>query len=352
MEIEKTQFGITGSGKATTLYTLTNLNGMSAQITNYGATLVSLKVPRQTNGTTDITLGYDSLKAYEQGTFYFGSTVGRYANRIAEGTFSIHGRQYRLNKNEGANHLHGGDQGFHKVIWEAEMQMMDAGPSLTLTYLSKDGEEGYPGNLSVTVIYTLTNENELRIDYVAETDQTTAINLAHHSYFNLAGAGSGDILNHILTIHADQFTPVNRRMIPTGELRHVKGTPMDFLSPHKIGARIDMDDDQLNICKGYDHNWVLNKKAGALGPAAKVTEPDSGRTLEVYTTQPGLQFYAGNFLDNRIVGRGKQVYGHRSGICLETQHFPDTPNRPEFPSAILEPGERYSQTTVYRFSTV
>lgn len=351
MEINKVQFGTTNDGKATDLYTLVNTKGMSAQITNFGATLVSLRYPQQTGGTTDIALGYDSLEDYEQGAAYFGSTVGRYANRIADGTFSIHGRPYRLNKNEGNNHLHGGYQGFHKAIWEAETRMTAAGPGVILTYLSRDGEEGYPGNLSATVVYTLTNENELRIDYFAETDETTVINMTHHSYFNLAGAGSGDILDHVVTIYADQFTPIDDRLIPTGELRDVKGTPMDFLSPHAIGERIDMRDEQLNFGHGYDHNWVLNRSADALAPAAKVTEPKTGKTLEVFTTQPGMQFYTGNFLSSRIIGKDKQAYSHRGGFCLETQNFPDTPNRPEFPSAILEPGRKYEQTTIYRFST-
>ena len=352
MEIKKVPFGITKDGEETDLYTLINAQGMSAQITNFGATLVSLRFPQHTSAMIDITLGHDSLSDYEQGIVYFGSTVGRFANRIADGTFSIHGKQYRLNQNEGTNHLHGGDQGFHKAIWKADMRMMAAGPSVTLSYLSEDGEEEYPGNLSATVAYTLTNENELRIDYFAETDQTTIVNMTHHSYFNLGGAGSGDILDHILTIYADQYTPIDGRMIPTGEFRDVKGTPMDFINPHEIGARIDMRDDQLHFGKGYDHNWVLNGGTGALAPAAKVTEPTSGRTLEVYTTQPGLHFYTGNFLNNRIMGKDKQVYGHRGGFCLETQNFPDAPNRPEFPSAILEPGQKYEHTTIYRFSKV
>ena len=351
MEIKKVQFGITNDGKSTDLYTLVNTKGMSAQITNYGATLVSLQLPRQTGGKSDIVLGYDSLADYEQGTAYFGSTVGRYANRIADGTFSIHGKHYRLSKNEGANHLHGGFQGFHNAVWEAETSRRAVGPSITLTYLSRDGEEGYPGNLSATVVYTLTNENELRIDYFAETDQTTVINMTHHSYFNLAGAGSGDILDHVLTIYADQFTPIDNRLIPTGELRDVKGTPMDFLNPHEIGARIDLHDEQLKFGNGYDHNWVLNKTTEALAPAAKVTEPKTGRTLEVFTTHPGMQLYTGNFLNDRIIGKNRQVYGYRGGFCLETQHFPDTPNRPEFPSAILESGQTYEQTTIYRFLT-
>lgn len=350
MGIVRDQFGVTVDNKAIDLYTLRNTHGMAAQITNFGATLVSLKVPKQNGGTIDTTLGYDSLKAYEQDTVYFGGTIGRYANRISDGILSIHGKRYYLKKNEGANHLHGGIQGFTKVVWEAKALENDAGPSVKLTYISKDGEEGYPGNLSVTVVYTLTNDNAIRVEYLAETDQTTAINLTHHSYFNLAGAGSGNILDHMLTINADQFTPVDSRLIPTGEIRRVKDTPLDFLKPHKIGERIEVNDDQLHLAKGYDHNWVLNKEEGQLAKAARVTEPRSGRTLDVYTTQPGLQFYSGNFLKNRIVGRDKQVYGYRSGFCLETQHFPDTPNRPEFPPATLEPGEKYKQTTIYRIS--
>jgi aldose 1-epimerase len=350
MRISKGPFGYSIEGEGIDLYTLANAHGMEANITNYGATLVSLKIPVFHGESVDVTLGYDSFKAYAHNTAYFGSTVGRYANRIAGGEFSLYGKRFHLVKNEGANHLHGGNRGFNKVIWQEESLIGNVGPSVVLTYLSKDGEEGYPGNLSVTVTYSLTDENELRIEYSAETDQPTVINLTHHSYFNLAGAGAGDILGHKLMIVADQFTPVDNRLIPTGELRSVRGTPQDFTQPAEIGARIEQDDEQLILGRGYDHNWVLNKEEGTLALAARVMESKSGRTLEVYTTEPGIQFYSGNFLEDRITGKNGQIYRHRGGFCLEAQHFPDTPNRPEFPSTVLEPGEEYKQTTIYRFS--
>jgi aldose 1-epimerase len=350
MGIRKDRFGKTIGGIKVDLYTLTNTQGMEALITNFGATLVSLKVPDRYGKTVDVTLGYDSLEEYLRGCYFFGCIVGRYANRIAGGKFAIQGKEYILIKNEGDNHLHGGTRGFDKVIWQSEKLGVGTDQALTLEYFSRHGEEGYPGNLVVTVTYRLTDENELRIEYEAQTDKPTVTNLTHHSYFNLAGAGSGDILGHTLTIFADQFTPVNNRLIPTGELRSVKGTPLDFTQPTGMGARIELDDEQLILGKGYDHNWVLNKEEGALALAARVMESKSGRTMEVYTTEPGIQFYSGNFLDDRIVGKDGRIYHHRGGFCLETQHFPDSPNRPEFPSTVLEPGEVYQQTTIYRFS--
>ena len=349
MEIKKDPFGHTGDGKAIDRYTLTNDKGMAAQIITYGAAMVSLKIPVRNGGLVDVTLGYDTLDAYERDTAYFGATVGRYANRIAHGEMTLHGKRYHLNQNEGTNHLHGGSRGFNKVVWEATAPADQADPGIRLTYVSRHGEEGYPGNLSAVVSYRLTGENELRIDYLAETDRTTVINLSHHSYFNLAGAGSGDISDHLLTLYADRFTPVDGRLIPTGEMRSVMGTPMDFLTPHAIGARIEADDHQLSLGRGYDHNWIVNRKKEGLAIAARVTEPTSGRTMEVHTTQPGIHFYTGNFLKHPMAGKDRQVYGRRSGFCLETQHFPDTPNRPEFPPAVLEPGERYQETTIYRF---
>lgn len=350
MGIRKDRFGKTTDGKAVDLYTLTNEKGMEVKITNYGATMVSLKVPDRHSEPVDVTLGYNSLKAYERDNAYFGCIVGRYANRIAGGEFKLHGKRYHLAKNDGDNHLHGGTRGFNKAIWQVKKPIDDVAPNVLLTYLSPDGEEGYPGNLSVTVTYRLTEKNDLRIDYTAETDQPTVINLTHHSYFNLAGSGSGNILGHTLTIFADQFTPVDNRLIPTGELRSVKGTPLDFTRPAGIGVRIDQEDEQLILGKGYDHNWVLNKEEGVLALAARVMESTSGRTMGVYTTEPGIQFYSGNFLGDRIAGKEGQIYRHRGGFCLETQHFPDSPNRPQFPSTVLEPGEKYKQTTIYRFS--
>lgn len=349
MAIQKTRFGQTADAVAVYLYTLTNTQGLEALITNYGATLVSLKVPDRHGKPGDITLGYDSLEKYVQGRHYFGSIVGRYANRIAGGKFTLKGRQYTLAKNEGNNHLHGGRRGFDKVVWQPGSLIDDSDRALTFRYASQDGEEGYPGNLTMNVTYRVSDGNALIIEYEAQTDQPTVINPTHHSYFNLAGAGSGDILTHTLTIFADHFTPVDEQLIPTGELRSVKGTPLDFTQPTGIGARIEKEDEQLILAKGYDHNWVLSKEPGRLDLAASVMESKSGRTMEVYTTEPGIQFYTGNFLNGPIAGKDDQIYGHRGGFCLETQHFPDSPNRPEFPSTALEPSEKYQSTTIYQF---
>ena len=291
-------------------------------------------------------LGFDAPEGYlKNNTPYFGAVIGRYGNRIAKGRFSLNGREYRLALNNGENHLHGGIKGFDKVVWGA--REVKRGPALALNYVSKDGEEGYPGNLSVSVVYTLTDNNELKIEYSATADKTTILNLTNHTYFNLAGEGS--ILNHEVMINADRFTPVDQGLIPTGELRSVKGTPMDFTQPAAIGARIEQQDEQLLLGKGYDHNFVLNG-GGAPALAARVYEPVSGRVLEVYTTEPGVQFYTGNFLDGSIKGKGGQVYQRRYGFCLETQHFPDSPNKPDFPSTVLKPGEKYATTTIFKFS--
>ena len=340
---------MTADRKPVELYTLTNINGIEARIMTYGGTVVSLRVPDRHGKLGDIVLGYETLEGYLKNNPYFGSIIGRYGNRIGKGTFSLNQKQFSLAKNNGENTLHGGIKGFDKVVWKATKLNTRNGPGLSLTYLSKDGEEGFPGNLSVTVIYTLTNNNELKIDYSAATDKTTVVNLTHHTYFNLAG--DGDILKHELMINAGRFTPVDSGLIPTGELRRVKGTPMDFTTPTVIGSRIDQPDEQLTLGKGYDHNWVLNKSAGTLTLAATVHEPGSGRVMEVLTTEPGIQFYSGNFLDGSITGKGGKVYKQRSGFCLETQHFPDSPNKPAFPSTILRPGQRYRTTTIYRFST-
>jgi len=351
MNIEKQPFGQTDDMKWVDLYKLTNLNGMEVRITNYGATLVAVTVADRNGNLEDVILGYDSLADYINGSNYFGCIAGRYANRIAGGRFKLNETEYLLAQNDGENHLHGGIQGFGKTVWQAREMENDDSLGLELTYLSQDGEEGYPGNLSVTVVYTLTNGNELRIDYNAATDKPTVVNLTNHAYFNLAGAGSGNILDHELMINADRFTPVDSSLIPTGELRSVKDTPLDFTRPMAIGARIDQDNEQLFIAKGYDHNWVLNKDTDGPCMAARAFERDSGRTLDVYTTQPGIQFYSGNFMENRIAGKAGQAYHHRGGFCLETQHFPDSPNQPHFPSTILDPRAVYEHTTIYSFST-
>jgi aldose 1-epimerase len=294
----------------------------------------------------DVVFGYDSLQGYYNGRAYFGCVAGRYANRIANGQFRLDGKTYDLAKNNGPNSLHGGLKGFDKVVWTAKQD--DGG--LTLTYTSKDGEEGYPGNLTVTVMYSLKNDNSLQIDYSAVTDKATLVNVTNHSYFNLEGQGQGDILDHELQFNADGFTPVDSTLIPTGEIRKVAGTPFDFTSPHKIGERInDTSDLQIKYGLGYDHNFVLNGETGKMKLAARVKAPISGRIMEVHTTEPGVQFYSGNFLNGSEKGKGS-VYGYRTGFCLETQHFPDSPNQPSFPSAVLKPGEEYRSTTVFKFS--
>ncbi|MBI1767103.1 MAG: galactose mutarotase [Bacteroidetes bacterium] len=327
-------------------YALSNSNGVKVKVMNYGGRIVSLFVPDRNGKFDDVVLGYDSLDQYLTGNLYFGAMIGRYGNRIAKGKFSLNGKEYHLALNNGANALHGGLAGFHGVFWKIIPQKEN---SLQMSYRSADGEEGYPGNLNVTVTYTLTDKNELIIDYEAKSDQETVINLTHHSFFNLAGAGNGDILNHELTINSNEFTPVDSTLIPTGEIRNVKGTAFDFNIPHKIGELINQTDEQLRFGKGYDHNWVLNKKGNELSLATKVTEPLSGRTMEVWTTEPGLQFYSGNFLDGKDVGKGNKPYQFRSAFCFEAQHFPDSPNHPDFPSTILKQGETYKQRTIYKF---
>lgn len=327
-------------------YVLTNAHGLKMEVTNYGGKIVSLWVPGKDGKAVDVVLGYDSLNQYLHGNLYFGAMIGRYGNRIAKGKFSLGGKAYQLSLNNGANALHGGPGGFHNVYWKI---VPFNNTSLRMTYHSKDGEEGYPGNLQVAVTYTLTDKNEVVIDYEATTDQETIVNLTHHSFFNLAGAGNGDILGHILNINAEEFTPVDSTLIPTGELKKVKGTPFDFSTPHKIGERIDQKDEQLRFGKGYDHNWVLKKKGNELSLAATVAEPVGGRVMEVWTTEPGLQFYSGNFLSGKDIGKGNKIYPVRSAFCLEAQHFPDSPNHPNFPSTVLKPGETYSQKTIYKF---
>lgn len=346
MDIQKQSFGRLPDGSEVEVYTLTNSHGLKAGIMTFGATLVSLEVPDRSGKLTDIVLGHDSLKGYLDPAQnpYFGSIVGRYGNRIAKGRFSLDGAEYRLAANNGENHLHGGIKGFDKAVWNAEPVREEGAVGLRLSYLSQDGEEGYPGNLSTTVTYWLTEANELRISYEAETDKPTPVNLTHHSYFNLAGQGQGDILGHELTLNAGHFTPVDDGLIPTGEIRPVAGTPWDFTRPKAIGAEI------AAVPGGYDHNFVLRDGEGALKLAAHVFEPSSGRVMEIYTTEPGIQFYTGNFLDGTISGKSGRVYEKHYGFCLETQHFPDSPNKPIFPSTILRPGEKYTSLTVHKFS--
>jgi len=343
--IQKQAFGKTDDGTPVDLYTLTGSRGFEVKITNYGATIVSIKAPDRQGKIADVVLGFDDLDGYLHRNRFFGTIVGRYGNRIAKGQFSLGGRSYTLARNNGENHLHGGLKGFDKVVWAAK----ETPTGVVMTYTSKDGEEGYPGNLAVTVTYSVTDDNGVRIDYAATTDKETVVNLTNHSYFNLAGGGT--ILKHEMMINADRFTPVDQGLIPTGELRPVKGTPMDFTKPVAIGARIDQKDEQLGYGRGYDHNWVINGNPGTLRLAARVHDPASGRILEVQTTEPGVQLYTANFLDGSIKGKGGQAYGQRSAFCLETQHFPDSPNKPSFPSTVLKPGARYTSTTVYKLSS-
>lgn len=349
--MKKQPFGKTADGQPVDLYTLTNKNGMEATITNFGGIVVSLTAPDRNGKFEDVVLGYDQLDGYLTNKAFFGALIGRYGNRIAKGEFKLSGTTYNVPKNDGQNSLHGGNTGFNKRLWTAKDVSGPHGQALELTYLSKDGEEGYPGNLNVKVVYTLTDTNELKIDYSATTDKETVVNLTNHSYFNLAGQGNGDILEHQLTLVADRFTPVDATLIPTGELRPVKGTPFDFTKPTSIGARIDQDDEQIKFGKGYDHNWVLNSGGkGGVTLAAEAYEPKSGRVLQILTDQPGIQFYTGNFLDGSITGKGGKVYNRRYAFCLETQHFPDSPNHQSFPSTTLKPGQHYHTVTIFKFS--
>lgn len=347
-QISRRPFGTAPDGAPVDLYTLRNANGAEARICNYGGLVISLKVPDRNGKLGDVVLGYDHLADYIKDTPYFGALIGRYGNRIAKGQFTLDGRQYTLATNNYPNALHGGVRGFDKVVWHASVLANPDGPSLKLRYLSHDGEEGYPGNLAVTVVYTLTQDNALKVEYTATTDMDTVINLTQHSYFNLAGKGT--ILNHVVMIPADKFTPVDSTLIPTGELKPVDGTPFDFRTPTPIGARINEDDEQLKFAKGYDQNWVINKPLGQMGLMARVYEPTTGRVLEVYSTEPGLQFYTGNFLDGTLTGKGGWVYQFRDGFCMESQHYPDSPNHPQFPSVVLKPGETYHNTIIFKFS--
>jgi len=346
MSIRKESFGQAPDGRQVDLYTLTNVHGIKAKITNYGGIVVSLEVPDSNGKFADVTLGYDKLDGYiKNNSPYFGAIIGRYANRIGKGKFILNGVEYKLAVNNGENHLHGGIKGFDKVVWDADEVKTGDEAGLKLTYMSKDGEEGYPGNLKCIVTYTLTKNDELKISYEAVTDKATVINLTNHSYWNLAGQGNGDILGHEVMLAADKYNVVDKGLIPTGEINSVKDSPMDFTQPMTIGSRID------KVEGGYDHNYVLNSTGGTLALCARVYEPKSGRTMEVYTTEPGIQLYTGNFLDGSITGKAGKVYKKHYGFCLETQHFPDSPNKPDFPSVVLKAGDKYTTATVYKFST-
>jgi aldose 1-epimerase len=352
--IHKIPFGKTPDGTPVELYTLRNSNGMEATVMTYGGIVTSLKVPDKDGKFGDVVLGFDSLDGYVKDSYlancpYFGALIGRYGNRIAKGQFILDGQTNTLAINNAPNCLHGGLKGFDKVVWTAKPVDTFYGPGLELTYVSKDGEEGFPGNLTVKAIYVVTEKNELLVQFTATTDKDTVVNLTHHSYFNLRG--SGNVLNHVVFINADRFTPVDSTLIPTGELKPVEGTPFDFRTPWAVGARInDTNDDQIRFANGYDQNWVLNKKDAELVLAARVYEPTSGRVMEVFTTSPGVQFYTANFLDGTIKGKGGQVYESRDALCFEPQHFPDSPNHSAFPTTELKPGETYQNTIIYKFS--
>jgi len=348
--IKKESFGKTKDGQAVDLYTFSNASGMEVRAMTYGGIILSIKVPDRNGKFDDVTLGFDSLEPYLANSTFFGALVGRYGNRIGKARFKLDGKEYKLAVNNGPNALHGGLKGFDKVIWQAESFDKPEGVGVVFRYTSPDGEEGYPGTLQVLVTYTLTDKNELTLDYHATTDKATPVNLTNHAFFNLAGPGVRDILDHQMMINADNTTPVDITLIPTGEIKSVEGTPFDFRKPTAIGARIDANDQQIKYGPGYDHNFVLNRKGEGLSLAARVAEPTTGRVMEVSTTEPAVQFYTGNFLDGTLTGKGGHVYKRRYAFCLETQHFPDSPNKPSFPSTIVKPGETYTSKTVYAFS--
>ena len=345
--MQKHLFGTLADGTAVDLYTLINKNGLEARIINYGGILVSLRAPDRNGTLSDVVLGFDTLDEYVKHNPFFGCLVGRYGNRIAKGRFTLNGVEYTLAQNDGVNHLHGGLRGFDKVVWSAE----EAGPdTLVLRYISKDGEEGYPGTLNVQVTYSLTDENEWRIHYVATTDKDTVLNLTNHTYFNLNGADT--ILDHTMQLAASNYTPTDAGLMPTGEVAPVGGTALDFLAPTRIGDRIDSDFEAMKLAGGYDHNFVVDGTPGTLRLAARVVEHTTGRMLETFTTEPAVQFYSGNFLNGPLTGKDGKVMGKRAGLCLETQHYPDSPNQPNFPSTVLRPGETYDATTVYKLSVI
>jgi len=349
--ISKARFGTLEGGQTVDRYTLRGAGGVRVGILTYGGIVQSIQAPDRRGRLANVTLGFDNLEDYVTRNPYFGTITGRYANRIAKGRFTLEGQEYKLATNNGPNSLHGGERGFDKRVWDAEEVRQGRTVGLRLTYTSADGEEGYPGRMPVSVLFTLSPSNQLRFDYEATTDKTTVVNLTNHSYFNLAGEGKGTILNHQLQLNADRFTPVDPTLIPTGRLQRVAGTPMDFRRAHRIGARIRQNFGQLVIGQGYDHNWVLNRgSGGGLVRAARLRDPSSGRVLTISTTEPGIQFYSGNFLAGTLVGPGKQAYRQGDGLALETQHYPDSPNQPNFPSTVLRPGETYRTSTVYAFS--
>ena len=354
--ITKADFGATPDGHAVELYTLRNARGAEAAIMTYGGIVQKLTMPDRNGKFADVVLGFDALDGYTDPKYvracpYFGALIGRYGNRIGGAKFALAGKTFTLAANNGANSLHGGVRGFDKVVWTAESAAVsERGPQLVLSHLSKDMEEGFPGNLAVTAIYTLTDENELKVEFTATTDKPTVCNLTHHSYFNLAGQGNGDILDHLVHINSDKTTPVDAGLIPTGELADVTGTPFDFRKPTAIGARINDPHTVLQYGPGYDHNWVINKPPGQFGLQARVVEPTSCRAMEVWSDEPGVQFYAGNFLDGSLIGKGGKPYPRRSGFCFEPQHFPDSPNKPQFPTTELRPGQTYRNVIVYKFS--
>jgi len=345
MSIKTEPFGQTPDGQTVDLVTMTNPNGIEARIITFGGIIVSLKVPDRNGKSDDVVLGFDKLDGYIKGHPYFGAIIGRYGNRIGAAKFTLDGVEYKLATNDGPNHLHGGVKGFDKVVWKIEQSKVEGNKAiLKLSYLSKDGEEGYPGNLKCIVTYTLTADNELKMRYEATTDKPTVLNLTNHSYWNIAGQGAGDVLGHELMLNADRYTPVDDGLITTGELKSVKDSPMDFTTAMTIGSRIK----QVDI-GGYDHNFVLNGKTGKMKLCARVYEPTSGRIMEIRTTEPGVQFYTGNFLDGTLTGKDGKIYQKHYAFCLETQHFPDSPNKPNFPSVVLRPGQKYDIATVHKF---
>jgi aldose 1-epimerase len=348
--IERKPYGTMPDGTAVELFTLSRAGGVSVGIISYGGTIVSIDAAGRGGARADVVLAQPSLEAYLKVNPYFGSLIGRFGNRVGGASFTLDGQTYKLTKNDGDNTLHGGPTGFHARVWNAQVIKDGEGEALALIYLSKDGEEGYPGTLRVKVVYSLTDDDGIKMDYEAATDKPTVLNLTNHAYFNLAGEGSGDVLGHELTLEADSFLPTDKGLIPTGEIRGVQGTPMDFRKSTAIGARVEDKYEPLVLGHGYDHCWILRGEAGKLRLAARVLEPKSGRVLEVLTTEPSIQFYGGNFLDGKIIGKSGKPYGYRGAFCLEAQHYPDSPNKPAFPKTVLRPGETYHQTTIYRFS--
>ena len=348
-QVQQSQFGEMPDGRQVDIYTLTNTNGMTIKLISLGAAITSIQVPDQNGEMGDVALGFDEVEPYYNSNF--GSIIGRFANRIRDAQFTLDGETYELPANNGENTIHGGPTGFDDVLWESEILTGRENPTVEFRYVSEDGEMGFPGTLTTVVEYSLTDENEIVVDYTANTDEKTVVNMTNHSYFNLSGEGNGTILNQRVMLNASQFLPADDEVIPTGEISSVEGTPMDFTQPTAIGTRIDNDFPTLNNAGGYDHTWVLDKDPGEFGLAARVTDPESGRIMEVYTTEPGVQFYTGNNLDGSLVGKSGEAYTKRSGFCLEVQHFPDSPHHPNFPSTVLEPNETYTQRTVYKFST-